>query len=293
MISAIESDQVRRIESPAGVLYCLPDILGLLGRGDRPADYWDQLLHRDSGLRHLAQDASFPASNGGEETLPAVPLQGIFRLVQSVQTPRAEPLKRWLAAIAVEELEESADPELAVARARREYERRGYPRQWVDQRMRSVSARAEIVGEWHRRGAHASEDYRTLTNALTQEAFGMDVETYRQHKGLFGRENLRDYMTEPELALLTLGETIAATLHRRRGSQSLQELERDMQDAGRIVADTLQRIQQAGGGEIVQGERPSWAERRNPGDPAGNAESRQSGREILFRRNTPENKPSP
>jgi hypothetical protein len=213
--------------------------------------------------------------------LPATTLDGLLRIVQSVPTPRAETVKRWIASTCVEQIEEAANPELAVARARRAYEQQGYPRQWIDQRLRSISARAEVVGEWYRRGAQSSDDFRTLTNALMVEAFGMDVETYRQHKALFGRENLRDHMTDLELALVSLGETVAATLHRSHGSKTLQELESDMHAAGTIASDTRRRIEEASGQGVIAGERKSWAERRNPKDaPAPDTPARQ----IVYKR---------
>jgi hypothetical protein len=268
----------------------VPDVLTLLGRSTPFGQAWRQLLQRDPALEALVQEVPFAtADHPGEEVLPGALLRDLFRIVQSISSTRAEPVKRWLAATAADRLAETDDPELAIARARREYEHHGYPRQWIDQRMRSISARAEIVSEWHRRGARASDDYRDLTNVFVQEAFGMDVETYRQHKGLFGRENLRDHMSEAELALLSLGETVAAALHRRRGSQTLPELEKDMFDSGRIVAETRVRIEQAGAGTVIQGERTAWSQRRNPREGPGAAPSGAApseGREVLFRRDT-------
>lgn len=287
-LASLETDLIRKTTVDDRTLYALPDALGLLT--DRPASaegLWEPLRRREPSLAHLIREAPFQARDGTEELLPAATLEDLLRIVQNVPTGRAETVKRWLASIAFQKLEEAANPELAVARVRREYEMRGYPRQWIDQRLRSISARAEVVGEWHRRGAQSSEDFRTLTNALMQEAFGMDVETYRQHKGLFGpphRENLRDHMTDLELALVSLGETVGATLHRSRGSKTLAELESDMRAAGTIAAATRKQIEQATGQPLITGERKSWAQRRNPKDRPRPTE--EAGRQIVFRRNT-------
>jgi hypothetical protein len=280
-LAFLDADGVRRVVVADRTLYILPDLLTQLTGAEHPLDYWAGIARRDAALAKLVEHVPVNAAGQEEEIAPAVDLAGVLRIIQSLQHPRAEPIKRWLAAGAVEHLEEAENPELAVARARREYEQHGYPRQWIDQRLRSVSARADVVGEWHRRGAQGSDDYRALTNDLVQEAFGMDVETYRQHKGLFGRENLRDHMSEMELALLSLGETVAAALHRSRGSATLADLERDMHAAGRVVADARQKIEAESGRDVVEGQRLSWAERRNPRDGRANADG---GREVLYRR---------
>jgi hypothetical protein len=258
------------------------DVVRVLTQAEYPVDYWEGILRREPALGEVIEFAPFAGEGGAEEIIPAADLAGVLRIVQSMGHPRAESLKRWLATNGAARLEEADNPELAVARARQEYERRGYPRQWIDARLRSISGRAEIVAEWSRRGAQESKDYRELTNALLQDGFGMDAETYRQHKGLFGRENLRDHMNEMELALLSLGETVGAALHRSRGSKTLTELEKDMQEAGKIVAEARQRIEGASGGAVIEGQRKSWSERRNPGEKPTDAGT--AGREVVIRR---------
>ncbi|HVT79537.1 MAG TPA: hypothetical protein VHM90_02680 [Phycisphaerae bacterium] len=211
-------------------------------------------------------DAPFESANGGVAALtPATDMYGMMRIVQSLPHERAESARRWLAAAGVARLEETADPELAIARAREEFQRRGYPQQWIDQRMRAMSARAQIVGEWHKRGAAEGSHYRELTNALFHAAFGMEVEEYRRAKGLTGHENLRDHMSEVELALVTLGETVGAELHRLQGSHTLHELIRDIHDAGVIVAGARRRIEEASGKQVVERTRKPWTQRGHHG----------------------------
>jgi hypothetical protein len=287
LITALDTDAIRKTELDGRTLYALPDVLAQLTGSDRAEGLWEPLRRREPSLEEFTEEASFPSRStpGTDETLPATTLEGLLRIAQSAPTPRAETVKRWIAATCVEGLEEAANPELAVARARRAYEAQGLPRQWIDGRLRSISARAEVVGEWYRRGAQTSDDFRTLTNALMQEAFGMDVETYRQHKGLFGRENLRDHMTDLELALVSLGETVAATLHRSKGSKTLQELEADMTAAGAIVAATRKRIEKESGRGVIEGERKSWGDRRTPPNPKDTpASNDQPGRQVLYKR---------
>src|SRR5947207_3759473 len=147
---------------------------------------------------------------------------------------------------------EIEDFEFALIRIRRAYERRGYSRLWIDQRMRSVSSRHELTGEWYRRGINDGEQFRALTNQMMQSAFGMDVESYRRYKGLFRTgQNLRDHMSDLELALTALGETAAVELHRRRRSGGFDALLLDAKDTGAIISRARRDIEDHMGGAIV------------------------------------------
>ncbi len=279
VLAALDSERVRRAVVEGRTLYAVMDVVGVAVDPESAATVWEEVVRREPGIVDVCLRVPMtPAEEGedGEELMVATDMEGVLRVLQVVDGARASAARQWLAVCGASRLEEADNPELAVVRARREYERRGYPRQWVDQRMRSISARAEVVGEWYKRGAQGSEDFRRLTNALVQEAFGMDVEGYRQHKGLFGRENLRDHMSDMELSLVSLGETIGATLHRAHGSKTVDELETDMAAAGRVVAETRGRIEKESGRPVIEGERKAWAERRNPREETG-------GREVIYR----------
>jgi hypothetical protein len=280
ILSTLESDKIRRTEVEGKSYYAIMDVLAAASDSDKVEGVWASLARREPHLAEVCEQVAF-----GDETHVGADLEGTLRILQALPGTKGESIRRWLASCGAEQLAESENPELAVARARQEYERLGYPRTWIDQRMRSISARAEVVGEWYKRGATTSEDFRTLTNTLIQESFGMDVESYRQHKGLFGgggRENLRDHMNDMELALVSLGETVAATLHRSHGSKSVAELEADMRTAGNIVAETRSRIEESAGKPVIEGERRAPARRRNPRETAPPTEN--AGREVLYRR---------
>src|SRR4051812_33593899 len=221
---------------------------------------------------------TFAAGDAGEAViLDGVTLEGVLRLVQSIPTAKAERVRRWLAQTARERLEEEKNPELAVMRTRRLYESKGYSRRWVDKRLRGVSARHELTGEWFKRGATESDQYRALTNALMKNAFGMDVEQYRHHKSLFKTgETLRDHMSDLELALTALGETVAVALHRDHDSSGYEYLEADARDAGEIVAKTRDEIEARTGRPVVQsGNHRDWwtGSRRRVAKPTNRAAS--------------------
>jgi hypothetical protein len=233
--------------SAAGVVQVLTESL-------HSVEYWNDLKQRVPVLATKAEPLEFVLNDEGSTiTADALDLDGVLRLILSIDSPRAERLKRWLVESARRRLEEAEDPELALLRTRRLYEQHGYSPRWIDKRLRGISARQELTSEWHSRGVNDSEQFRELTNTLTKSALGMDVETYRRYKGLLGKsENLRDHMSDLELALTTLAETAAAVLHRDRSSEGLPKLLADVKDAGEIVAATAAQIERRSGKPVIE-----------------------------------------
>jgi DNA-damage-inducible protein D len=267
MNTLLSGDQVRRLERDGKNLYSLTDLIAVLTGTTDPAEQWSGLKQCEPQLAKLTEVAAIRAADGSSEAVEMVDLAGVLRLVQAIPSPRAEKLKTWLARTAVERMAEAQNPELAVLRTRKLYESRGYSRRWVDKRLRGVSARHELTGEWYKRGATESDQFRALTNTIMQVGFGMDVEGYRRHKGLFKTgENLRDHMSDLELALTALGETAAVALHRDRDSHEFGELLTDATDAGEIVARTRTEIEQRLERSIVEAgnHRGWWAGRKRP-----------------------------
>jgi hypothetical protein len=266
----LNSEQVRRALTHEGrTLYAAVDVVAALSGARQPAEFWADLKVREPALAAICQPLSFAMSaDTPPVTLDAVDVEGVLRLVQSIPTARAERVRRWLAQTARERLEEEKNPELAVLRTRRLYESKGYSRRWVDKRLRGVSARQELTGEWFKRGATESDQYRALTNTLMKGAFGKDVEEYRRHKNLLRTgENLRDHMTDLELALTALGETVAVELHRDHDSRGYEKLESDARAAGEIVARTRDEIEARSGRPVVQSgnHRDGWSGGRRRG----------------------------
>ena len=255
------TERVRRTQHNGRTLYAAIDVVGALTNSRQPEVYWADLKTREPALAALCARAEIAGAEAAEPvTLDAFDMEGVLRLVQSIPTPKAERVRRWLAQAARERLEEETNPELAVVRTRRLYEQKGYSRRWVDKRLRGVSARHELTGEWFKRGATDSDQYRVLTNAIVKGAFGMEVEQYRQFKNLFKTgENLRDHMTDLELALTALGETVAVALHRDHDSRGFEQLEADVKAAGEVVARTRSEIEGRTGRPVTQsGNHRDW-----------------------------------
>jgi DNA-damage-inducible protein D len=245
VVQALLNDpNVRRAYHEGRAFYCVTDLIRILAETRFPEEHWADLKKREPVLASLEEHLELECE-GNVDIIPALDIQGVFRLVQAIASPAAERIKRWLSESAVLRLEELENPELAVLRMRKAYEDKGYSPRWIDKRLRGVSARQELTSEWARRGVDDGDQYRALTNAIMDGAFGMDVESLRRYKNLQRpTQNLRDYMSDLELVLTSLGETAAVALHRNRASHGIDELLADAQEAGRIAGAARTQIEQ-------------------------------------------------
>src|SRR4051794_34098977 len=191
MNTLLSGDQVRRLERDGKTWYAVTDVIAVLTGTTDPAAHWTGLKECEPQLAKLTETAAIRAPAGSSEAVEMVDLTGVLRLVQAIPSPRAEKLKTWLARTAVERIAEAQNPELAVLRTRKLYESRGYSRRWVDKRLRGVSARHELTGEWYKRGAKESDQFRALTNAIMHGGLGVDGEEYRRDKKPFKNREKR------------------------------------------------------------------------------------------------------
>jgi hypothetical protein len=228
----LENPRVRTLEHEGQTCYAAEDVVAVLSESAHPAELWIDLKLREPKLDQLVERLEIAG-----DIVEMMPLDGILRLVQSIPSARAEKMKSWLACAAQQQLEELENPELTWIRLQKAYERQGYSSAWIQKRLRGMAARQELVRECARRGIGDSEEYRQLTNAIMEAAFGMDVNRYRQFKGLSRTsQNLRDHMTDLELTLTMLGETAAVELHRDHNSQGIERLQTDVRDAAKSRA---------------------------------------------------------
>jgi prophage antirepressor-like protein len=240
----LNDGRIRRVHHEDHTYYCVTDLIRVLTETEYPDEYWADLKKREPALGAIEEWMEVEKDGAGE-TIPAVDAAGVYRVVQSITSPAAERVKRWLADSAIGRLEEMENPELTVLRMRKAYEEQGYSPKWIDKRLRGISTRQEVTSEWARRGVSESDQYRALTNAIMDGTFGMDVERLRRYKNLQRpTQNLRDYMSDLELVLTSLGETAAVVLHRNRGSSGFEELMADATEAGRIAGAARTQIEQ-------------------------------------------------
>ena len=197
-----------------------------------------------------------PAADGKNRLTDVADLEQIFRLIQSIPSKKAEPVKKWLAEVGAQRIDQMIDPELTFQMAVEDYRRQGYSDRWINERMRSMEMRKELTDEWHRSGIHEPKDFAILTNVLTKAWSGMTTGEYKRHKGLT-KENLRDNMTNVELALNTLAEVATTEIARQLKTQGMKESRQAAQAGGQIAKNTRDDLERQLGRTVISSERAS------------------------------------
>jgi len=187
---------------------------------------------------------------GGKQKLNCANTEGIFRIIQSIPSPKAEPFKRWLAKVGYERIQEIEDPELATKRTKGLYKAKGYSDSWIEKRMRGIAIREELTDEWDRRGIKEQKEYAILTAEISKAAFGLTPSEYKKHKGL-ERENLRDHMTDLELIFSMLGEASTTEIARNRNAQGFNENKQAAQEGGTVAGNAREDLENRTGQQIV------------------------------------------
>lgn len=251
-----ESSKIRRKEYQGEWYYSVVDIIGILSESLDPSHYWRVLKGR------LKEDGSECVSNCAELKLiskkdgkryktDCANRETIFRIIQSVPSPNAEPFKLWFARLAEERIQEIIDPSLAIERARQTYLKKGYTEEWVNARMKGIPARTELTDEWKSRGVTDTKEFAILTNEISKGTFGINTTQHKLIKKLDNKQNLRDNMSPLELALTTLAEVTTTELHRTNDSQGLNALRVDAHDGGEIASVTRVNIEKKLGKRVV------------------------------------------
>ena len=198
------------------------------------------------------------APDGKRRKSQAADLEGVFRIIQSIPSPKAEPFKQWMAMVASQRIDQMQDPELSIQQAIADYTRLGYSEKWINQRIRSIEVRKELTDEWTRAGVEEGQQYASLTNIITQAWSGKTVGEYKQHKGLH-KESLRDNMTNLELTLNTLAEITTAELHKQNNLQGFRASAKLAKEGGNIAGNTRKEIESRLGHSVISSMRASDA----------------------------------
>ena len=197
-----------------------------------------------------------PSSDGKKYKTDVADLQGIFRIIQSIPSKKAEPVKQWLAQLGEQRIDQMIDPELTFQMAVEDYRRQGYSDKWINERMRSIEMRKELTDEWQRAGITEHKDFAILTNVLTQAWSGMTTGEYKRYKGLT-KENLRDNMTNVELALNTLDEVATTELSRQRNPKGMGESKQAAQAGGKVAKNAREDLERQLGRSVISSEKAS------------------------------------
>jgi hypothetical protein len=236
--------------------FVIIDVVSALTDSLDPAGYVKDLRRRDGELsKGWGQIATplYVETGGGKQRINCANTEGIFRIIQSIPSPKAEPFKRWLAKVGYERVQEIEDPELATARTRELYRAKGYSEAWIEKRMRGIAVRAELTEEWKQREVGAAPEYAILTAEISKAAFGMTPAEYRAHKGL-ERENLRDHMTDLELIFSMLGEAATTEIARKQDAQGFGENRVAAHKGGRIAGGAREKLELETGDKVVTAE---------------------------------------
>ncbi|MBR6437694.1 MAG: hypothetical protein IKS65_00740 [Bacteroidales bacterium] len=261
-IKLFENKQVRVVWDAEKEKYyfSVVDVVEVLTESPRPRKYWNALKTKlkeegDEVSQKLGQ-LKLKSPDGKNRLTDVADLQEILRIIQSIPSPKAEPLKRWLAEVGAQRIDQMIDPEQTFQMAVDDYRRQGYSDRWINERMKSIKNRKELTDEWERSGVHDKKDFAILTNVLTKAWSGMTTGQYKQYKGLT-KENLRDNMTNVELALNSLAEVATTEISRQRNPKGFEESRKTAQAGGRIAKNAREDLEREIGHSIVSSSKAS------------------------------------
>lgn len=235
--------------------FSVVDVIGSLTESNNPRDYWYRVKKRMSDeerseLSTICRQLKLKAPDGKMRLTDVAGMQGIFRIIQSVPSPKAEPFKMWLAEVGKERIDEIIDPELTIDRALESYARKGYSREWINQRLQAIQVRKELTDTWQDHGVKGGNEYAILTNEISKAWSGMTTREYKDFKGL-KKENLRDNMSTTELILNMLAETATKDIAEAKNPQGLEENKQVAQDGGSIAGDARKSIEARTGKPVI------------------------------------------
>ena len=236
--------------------FSIIDIIGALTESKNPRRYWSDLkrkMNDEEGAVQLYENIvqlKLESSDGKKYITDVSDMQGIFRIIQSVPSPKAEPFKMWLAEVGKERIDEIVDPELTIDRALETYVKKGYTREWINQRLQAIQVRKELTDTWQDHGVKEGREYAILTNEITKAWSGMTTRQYKDHKGL-KKQNLRDNMTTTELILNMLAETATKDIANATHPQGLEENKKVAKEGGSIAGDARKSIEVKTGKPVI------------------------------------------
>ena len=235
--------------------FSVVDVIGSLTESNNPRDYWYRVKKRmseeeRSELSTFCRQLKLKSTDGKSYKTDVADMQGIFRIIQSVPSPKAEPFKMWLAEVGKERIDEIIDPELTIDRALESYACKGYSREWINQRLQAIQVRKELTDTWQDHGVKAGNEYAILTNEISKAWSGMTTREYKDFKGL-KKENLRDNMSTTELILNMLAETATKDIAEATNPQGLDENKQVAQDGGSIAGDARKSIEARTGKPVI------------------------------------------
>ena len=254
-IAIFKKKEIRKTLHNGEWWFSVVDVVEALTDSVDARDYWFRMKVRvknEDGIQlsTICRQLKLESSDGKKYETDCADTEGMFRIIQSIPSPKAEPFKRWLAKVGYERVQEIENPELATKRTRMLYKLKGYPEDWIEKRMRGIAIREELTDEWQKRGAREDRDYEILTAEISKATFGVTPSEYKKLKGL-QRENLRDHMDDFELIFTMLGERSTTEIHRVEESKGVKKLKSDARAGGAIAGGARHQLEKRLGKSIV------------------------------------------
>lgn len=254
-IKLFEEKKVRSVwdEEQEKWYFCVVDVVEALTDSVNPTDYIKKMKKRDpllaQGWGQIVTPLSIQTS-GGKQKVNCADQQGVFRIIQSIPSAKAEPFKQWMAQVASQRLDQMQDPELSIEQAMQDYKRLGYSDNWINQRLKSIEIRKDLTDQWKLHGVEEGVQYATLTDIIYQAWAGKTAKEYKQFKGL-KKENLRDNMTNEELVLNMLAELSTTSITRSRDPQGLYENMIAAAEGGEVARVAKEKLEEKTGRQVV------------------------------------------
>ena len=256
-IAIFQEQTIRRTWHNEEWWFAIVDVVAVLTDSVQPEGYVKDLRRRDKELAKGWGQIATPLrieTEGGAQRVNCANTEGLFRIIQSIPSPRAEPFKRWLAQVGYERVKEIENPELASARARALYQAKGYPKDWIEKRLRSIAVRGELTDEWKARGVREGREYSILTAEIARATFCVTPVEHSQLKGLDKVKtgnNLRDHMTDLELIFTMLGEAGTTEIARRKDAQGFVDNRKAAKEGGTVAGDARRALEAKSGKPVV------------------------------------------
>ena len=234
--------------------FSIVDVVGVLSESVDPQAYWRKLKQRlkEEGNETVTNchALKMPAADGKMRLTDVADTEQLFRLIQSIPSPKAEPFKMWLAQVGRERIDEIEDPELGIDRLMETYLRKGYTKEWINQRLKSIEVRKELTDEWENRGVKKGQEYAILTDDITKAWSGHTTKQYKRFKAL-KKGNLRDHMTNLELVLNMLAEATTTEISKQKAPETFDDNRKIAQQGGTIAGNTRREIEEKTGKSVV------------------------------------------
>lgn len=256
-IAVFKSKEIRKIIHKNEWWFSVIDVCSVLTNSPDPGAYWRKLKQRlveeGSEVVTFCHGLKLTAPDGKLRKTDCANTEGMFRIIQSIPSPKAEPFKRWLAKVGYERIQEIEDPELATKRTRALYKAKGYPDDWIEKRMRGIAIREELTDEWKKHGVQHSKEYEILTAEISKATFGLTPSQYKKLKGL-KRQNLRDHMTDLELIFSMLGEAATTQITKVEHPQGFPENRKVSFRGGNVAGVARNKLEAETGRKVISRE---------------------------------------